>query len=349
MGIDIKHNFSTLDKKIALVSRKLSTQQCMEKNNFIEKLSTEKYLTSSSILTELQKFLITQLSEFSTTFISIIFESINPDLQISQNEKNDISFRFNSYFNSQINQHENSFNESISSQKFPQNTEDAFIKGFKYEVSLIKQNVIQEINIKIDEHNDNFIKKVENFKTGSKPTNTTEKIIYHLKNNKLIAILIVLAIIIISISQFTESLNIIYTTIESIVSNNSSQESSYELKLETRIFNNTLDTVKVYPFVKYYLLEDKGFQIQEYAGGRLKINSYNNLNNYVMLPNDTTSYYLILGSNLTKSELFHRGGGNIHFQLYLEGSDKVYLKSAPFMADALKGNYILFDLINDTL
>lgn len=155
-----EHNFSKLDKKLSLFSRKLSSQHSKEQNDFIEKLLLEKNLPSSSLLARLSKFLITQLSKFSLEFISLIFESINPHLQINQKDKDVILLRFNSYFNSQMNQHENKFNDCIASHTLPKNTKDAFKRGFQTEISQIRQDSIQEIEIRIDEHNEVVSNKV---------------------------------------------------------------------------------------------------------------------------------------------------------------------------------------------
>jgi len=179
-------------------------------------------------------------------------------------------------------------------------------------------------------------------------TNRVDRILSRIKNIRIVAPCVILGIIVIAIGTFTDAIDKIYSFVGNVhyskIAENSSRES---LSITIRVTNQGDKDIVIYSYVKYFLTEEQGVIVQEYKGGRLKLQPLSDstsADTYKIIPNQTRIFSATLTPYLVNSELLARGAGNMHIQLEVVDSKEIHLESIPFIRDAMRKGYVQFEI-----
>ncbi len=189
---------------------------------------------------------------------------------------------------------------------------------------------LQNLSIRLND----FVGKKKN------DQNFVDNFFNFLRSHKLTSAFLIIGIIIISFATFTDSISKIHLFFKSYFSEVHSVKPQEIPVLKFKVYNTSTMDVKIFPYLKFYLTESDVFHTSEYKGGRLEINS----DMFVVQKNDTSTFSANLSSYLYNSELFQRGNGTIHFQLFVENIDSVLLESMPFIRNAFEKYYLEYSI-----
>lgn len=172
-----------------------------------------------------------------------------------------------------------------------------------------------------------------------------DQIINRLKNNKAIAILIVLGLVLIGIGSVTDSASNIWK----LFGSTEPEVVKPEYSIGISVKNETNESKHIFNFAEFFITESEILMMREHSKGRVflrKIGGKGLSEDYVIPANGKVTYQAMMPNLSGYVALMERGGANIHFVIQsTESKEEMYIETVPFHKEMFSGGwYIEFNI-----
>ena len=160
--------------------------------------------------------------------------------------------------------------------------------------------------------------------------NLVDMYISWLKNNRIIAVIVVIGVVIIGIGSVTDSLGTIFSYFRAEQEAPENEKAWVDIQFE--MINNSSEKIKISNLVEYYVTESDGPIIHEYPRGRVILNRFpTNIELQNTIKAGKSGYFTFeFPKSKTYQDLLLRGSGNVHFFIIEEGKKDPRVVSLPF-------------------
>jgi hypothetical protein len=169
----------------------------------------------------------------------------------------------------------------------------------------------------------------------------TDQIINRLKNNKLIAILIALGVVLIGVGTVTDSASNLWK----LFGSKDAEVITLQHSIGISVKNETNQDKRIFNFSEFFLTESEVLMIREHSKGRVflkKVGGKGLSEDYVIPANGEVTYQAVLPNLAQYEALMERGGENIHFVIQsTELKDEIYIETVPFHKEMFSGGWYI--------